>query len=109
MLTLFDKLELQIDLAKKKQLQTARQEAWEREIKMQTQPLKMISLGCVWEGETTAIAARQLEKLLSFKVRNYQSKLNQSASKTRPVNFQDKAINQTMYHEYSWTTMNPHE
>ena len=60
--------QFQVDLAKRKQLQEAKQEAWEREIKMQTQPLKMISLGCVWEGETTAIAARQLEKLLSFKV-----------------------------------------
>ena len=58
----------QVDVAKRKQLQEAKQEAWEREIKMQTQPLKMISLGCVWEGETTAIAAKQLEKLLSFKV-----------------------------------------
>ena len=57
-------------MAKRKQLQEAKQEAWEREIKMQTQPLKMISLGCVWEGETTAIAAKQLEKLLSFKVAN---------------------------------------
>lgn len=56
-------------MSKKKQLQAARQEAWEREIKMQTQALRMISLGCVWEGETTTIAAKQLEKLLSFKVK----------------------------------------
>ena len=40
----------------------------EREIKMQTQPLKIIAVGCVWEQETLAIAAKQLEKLLSFKV-----------------------------------------
>ena len=59
----------QMDASKKHQLQAARQEAWEREIKMQTQPLKMNRIGCFWEGETTAIAAKQLEKLLSFKVR----------------------------------------
>ena len=64
-----DKICFQMDAAKKHQLQAARQEAWEREIKMQTQPLKMIAVGCVWEGETTAIAAKQLEKLLSYKVR----------------------------------------
>ena len=57
-----------MDASKKHQLQAARQEAWEREIKMQTQPLKMIAVGCVWEQETLAIAAKQLEKLLSFKV-----------------------------------------
>ncbi|XP_045215837.2 chromatin assembly factor 1 subunit A-A-like [Mercenaria mercenaria] len=58
----------EVDAASKQDLQKVRQAAWESELKRQAKPLKMLAIGCAWENdETTTIAAKQLETLLTYK------------------------------------------
>lgn len=58
----------EVDKASKQDLQKVRQAAWESELKRQAKPLKMVSIGCVWEDDNMiTIADQQLEILLKFK------------------------------------------
>ncbi|KAK3608699.1 hypothetical protein CHS0354_029522 [Potamilus streckersoni] len=51
----------------KKIHQQAIAQAWENQVKKPTQLAIQMVIGCVWEDETTSIAAEQLKKLLQFK------------------------------------------